>query len=1384
MATNSSGVEQRPFPYYNVEGNLLDNIKRGAAEGLFHSFDILLGKDVREAGIKFEVLLGVYTNAVEFVKFLETSLAVSCVNTEFKDLSKMTDGKIQFRVNMPTIAHGDGRRPAKQRQYIIVKNCHKHHISTELELSILDLQILNSQPETELEYLEYVGAVKTIASAVQFGIDALERGLIDTVLRIKLRQAPPMFILRTLSDPTFSEFGMKKNVKSDMISMFKKSLIDHTFFLDKAEFMGARGQQYILNRLSEMMGAVSVESVLKGLMTYTTRTGTVVEGVFITTDNIMRLLLSSIGEKESAMFGPASYASFVVRNENVVTAASYGRVMRSFENFMARLVDSPEKKFTTQSDAPLLEDENGSPERAVVAASLLQIGNQVVALESLQKMYSDAQTPYPLNRRMQYTYYFPVGLFLADPKYTTSNTVKILENPQSYVSTETWLINKNNQLQCFSYKSALRMLCHPRMFSVAHVINSLATHDVRSPAESFSTDYYAPESMNLLGLVREFYTNLEKGYLTNISKKCQTNASDFLHPNNHDLVELELHPFFDIYKKEAQAGVDFHYYGSHRIMVGNLPPPLAPPNFMFARGLQFEYATDLHHIIDQQTMEIVQETAFDPGYPAMCYVIESMVHGFEEMFLINRDLIALLINTYWDTNGKLAFVNDFSMIKFICLHFGNNAISKDVYNTYRKIYGELLVLEQAIIKVIGTDIVNNKTLGHMVHTILDPCLLPPFVFHDIFTTLITNQQDRRPTVRIGPERYNNIEDLQKFIFIVDDLATMHANVDNMYNDRVTADHNFRTVLHLGRNTGDNIRSQVLEKLFYYVFLPACTNGHVCGLGVDYMNVATVLAYNGPVFGQMLNRENNIMDVLEGGTLRQLLEAADLRPSVNMIRNLCMSFLTCPTVTQAARVVTNLDETQIGSFETHSSSAEQTVLVNGFAAFAFSDRNKQICRSLFYPVPFNNMYGDPKVAATISTEIATFLVRHPQQKSVDAFSKSEYIMAEYREWHKAPMATLVNWCKASPEYLSMLVAAHLKLSPLAVIAQTNLKIHPGVGMTVLRTDEVLSENLIYSSRASTSMFIGVPNVSRREVRADSVKFDINHEMASIDTGLGYSSTVTPARVAAITTDMGIHCQDFYSVFPSDLYPDYNIHNYIKHRAGVFTENNVVRDPRTYMPSKSYINNIPGLSHGQFSTCEIILTPVTADISYFQSSNSPRGRASCVVSCDTYNAESAEKFIYDHATPDPAYEFRSTNNPWASQRSSLGDVLYNSSFRQTATPGLYSPCRAFFNKEEMLKNNRGLFTMVTEYAQRISGGHTTATSNSELQFVVINGTDVFVQFPCGFLQEAFPAFSASSKALIDEFMSSKTTHAPVHYGHFLIEEVAPLRRVFNIGNKVVY
>nr|QRE02508.1 Major capsid protein [Otarine gammaherpesvirus 4] len=1392
---SNNGIENRPYPYFHTEANLLQRVKESAAEGLFKSFEYFVGKDVRENCVRFEALLGVYTNTIQFVKFIETALAVSCLNTEFKDLHRMIDGKIQFRISLPTIAYSDGRRPNKQRQYIVMKSCSRHHINAEIELAMLDLEILNTVPDTALDLTEYVGAVKTLTAALQFGVDAMERGLIDTVLRVKLRHSPPLFILQTLANPTYTERGIKRAVKADLVTMFKNYLVQHTFFLDRAErgagsdaAVGGRvgvaaSTHYAVSMLSDLVSAVSQETVFRGVTTYTTPDGKPIAGVIITTDGVLRHLLNLVERTSDTVLGPAAYASYVVRGENVVTALSYGRAMRSFEQFMSRIVDNPTATRTVENDLDGLSDGHGDLPNTTVSATVLRIGDKLIAVESLQRMYTETQLPYPLNRRMQCSYFFPVGLHMGAPRYSTSVTVHGIESPRVQ-PVEAWVVNKNNITLCFGYQNALKTLCHPRIHNPTNCLHALhsANPDICEPRH-YGLRSRVSNTMNLFIIVDDYYRGKNHVDVTDAARKAAMAIEDLLHPSNHRLLRLELHPCFDFYA-ERRPGQHPGFFASHRIISGNIPGPLAPPSFHDCRGVQLDAAASLTHVCDRTTLELIQDTAFDPAYPPLCYIVEAMVHGQEDKFLMNSPLVALLITEYWNNFNRLAFINSYPMLLYICRHLGNGTIPREAYGHYRKIYGELVTIERALRRLVGVDAVRGVDLGGFVNALLDDALLPPFAYTDIFTPLLRRMADRRPEVRIGPERYTEPASVDEFVRVRGCMEDIVNDALDIYRERINEDADRRFKLDVGvHGAGEEDANVVLSKIFYFVVLPVCTNGHVCGMGADFQNLALALAYNGPVFSDTFDGGDRMLQHLEAGTLRDIILASEVNPTVDMVRTLCTSFLTSPTITQAVRVAVMRDDTQRLGAQGETAFAEQTVLVNGFATFAIAERVRGAMETLFHVIPFHQFYCDPRVAATLSQRVAEYIARYPAQRAAEAFNVPAELMAESSEWHRPPMLRYVASCQPDTSSISAILAMHIKLSPIAFACQARTRIHPGIALTVVRTDEVLTENIMYSSRASTSVFIGQSSVSRREVRADAVGFEITHELATLETGLGYSSVIMPARAAAITTDMGVRCQDLFTVFPSEVYPNRELHEYVRQQAGVERGPALTRDPRTYIAGVADIPvGPPGLVHGQLATCEVVLTPVSADVAYFQTSNSPRGRASCVVSCDTYSPEQAEKLLYDHSFPDVAYEFRTTVNPWASQVGSLGDVLYSATYRQVAAPGMYSPCRHFFNKEDMLRNNRGLYTLVTEYAQRLAGN--AATSATDMQFIVINGTDVFLDQPCLLLQEAFPALSASHRAMIDEYMSSKTTHAPVHMGHYFVEEVAPLRRLFKIGNKTVY
>lgn len=1362
---------------------MLRQIKESAAEGLFKSFQVLTGNDIRESSVRFEVLLGVYTNAIQFVKFIETGLAVSCLNTEFKDLRRMTDGKIQFKVSVPTIAHGDGRRPSKRKQYIILKTCHKHHISAEIELSLLDLELLNSTIETPLDYTEFVGAVKTVTSAMQFSIDALERGLVDSILNVKLRHAPPLFILHSLSDPTFTEGGLKKSVKSDLVSMFKSHLLDKSFFLDKAS-LSSNSRQYVLNMLSELIGTTSSETVFKGVSTYQLPNGEGISGVLETSDNVMRAILTLLSVVSERIAGPAAYANYVVRGENLVTAVSYGRAMRSFEQFMSRIVENPTRVNGVEEDLEALSDEREMIPKTDIKATVVRVGNQNVVIESLQSMYNEAQFPFPLNRRMQYSYFFPVGLYLGDFQYTTSGQIRGLEAAELQ-PVETWIVNKNNTVLSFSQQNALKSLCHPRLHNPEPCAKALEEKHPPQPSEyvAHGTLLTNSDSLNLYRLMVSYYTGKNSSSISNLVRVSSMTLDELLSPSAHGILKFELHPFFDFYVDRSANG-RYGIASAHRVMAGNLPEPFAPLGFQESRGKQLDAATRAAHVLTQSTIDLIQETAFDPGYPALCYVIEAVVAGQEEKFVTNADLIEATIDAYWDLSGRLAFVNNFSFIVFICNHMGNGVINKEAYNHYRRILGEVHAVEQALLRLTSNEKIAGKDLGAYVSCIMDENLLPPVTNNDIFSDLFVNDSVNSPVLKLGGQYIKTAQELQGVLRIVNSMSEARQNFPQMFRDRMQYDPDTYATLQLGPQTPKH--HLVREKIFYYLILPVCTNGHVCGLGVEYDNLTVALAYNAPAFVQApgLGDDDDALRHLENGTLRSIIELSDVKVTVRMLRTLVACLATCPSATGLVRSITGRDPTQWASVNEAGHYVSQSVLVNGLLGFAVSEKAREALEPLLYPVPFHKFFCDPMVAATFHPVIAAYINRQPNQRDGVNFNAPSFFMAEYGEWHKSPMLNFAKKCTPSVASIAAMNAMHLKLSPVSFIVQARHRVHVGVALTVVRTDEVLAETIMYSSRASTSAFVGRPTVEKREVRSDAVVFDVNHELATLDTGLGYSSSITPAHVAAICTDMGVHCQDMFVNFPSEIYKDRSVTDYIRSRVGAAQRISHYRDPRAYLGGGlAPTSNHPGLAHGQLSTCEIIPTPVTADLGYFQKPNSPRGRCSCVVTCDTYSGDSADALLYDHSIPDPMYEFRCTVNPWASQTGSLSDVLYNSCYRQSLSLTAYSPCKAFFNKEDLLKNNRGLYTLVNEYSTRL-GAAAAATSGTDVQYVVINGTDVFLEQPCLLLQEAFPTLSASHRGMLDNFMSFKQTHAPVHMNQFLIEEVAPMKRLFKLGNKVVY
>lgn len=198
------------------------------------------------------------------------------------------------------------------------------------------------------------------------------------------------------------------------------------------------------------------------------------------------------------------------------------------------------------------------------------------------------------------------------------------------------------------------------------------------------------------------------------------------------------------------------------------------------------------------------------------------------------------------------------------------------------------------------------------------------------------------------------------------------------------------------------------------------------------------------------------------------------------------------------------------------------------------------------------------------------------------------------------------------------------------------------------------------------------------------------------------------------------------------------------------------------------NMPaGLEHGQSSLCEFIPTPVSADLEYFKTPCNPRGRAAGQI-CSGEEPEDASDVMYDHEQGDPAYPFRATNNPWASQRFSYGDMLYNGSFNLNGSSPLYSPCHKFFTGSEVCAKTRCLAKLICE----IGASSAAFSADAEVQFKRPAGSTDLTQDPSAVFQEAYPILCSTDKALLRTNASGDADNPETHMAQYLIHDSSPI------------
>nr|QBH80090.1 UL19 [Human alphaherpesvirus 2]QBH83649.1 UL19 [Human alphaherpesvirus 2] len=194
----------------------------------------------------------------------------------------------------------------------------------------------------------------------------------------------------------------------------------------------------------------------------------------------------------------------------------------------------------------------------------------------------------------------------------------------------------------------------------------------------------------------------------------------------------------------------------------------------------------------------------------------------------------------------------------------------------------------------------------------------------------------------------------------------------------------------------------------------------------------------------------------------------------------------------------------------------------------------------------------------------------------------------------------------------------------------------------------------------------------------------------------------------------------------------------------------------------------MDHGQDAVCEFIATPVATDINYFRRPCNPRGRAAGGVYAGDKEGD-VIALMYDHGQSDPARPFAATANPWASQRFSYGDLLYNGAYHLNGASPVLSPCFKFFTAADITAKHRCLERLIVETGSAVS----TATAASDVQFKRPPGCRELVEDPCGLFQEAYPITCASDPALLRSARDGEAHARETHFTQYLIYDASPLK-----------
>lgn len=1326
------------------------HMKTVVGEEMFDSFRMYYGDDPDRYNLSFEAIFGTYCNKMEWVKFLSTALATGAHAIMFDDLNKMTTGKMLFYIQVPRVASGTNLPTSRQTTIMVTKYSEKSPITIPFELSAACLTHLKETfEETLLDKLLNIDAINTVLRAVKNTSDAMERGLVNCFLKTLLRKAPPFFITKTLVENShINKTTINRVQRANMLQSFKSKMTATIFLLNRS-----RDREYINRFLTQLVDATT-ESILDNPDTYVTSSGRRLAGVIVSTSNVIQAILNILGKSVSKenVKAPASYGKFVMSKENAVTAIAHHSIMADFGAQAERIASSSQKNLR---DASFFDDSTWS--FAHIPMDVLTLGEKAVALEHLRRVYKNTDTQDPLERNVHLTFFFPVGLFLPSERgfTTTDNKIKLTDTAQNVLPTCVFFRNKDRVLQRLDFSDALRTLCHPLFNDAASTAHAFA--EAGPPTDEALRHILCErefERCRMGGAARTisfFYQRRVEVPKTVNEIKQDFSITEFYKVNNPTLY-TELHPFYDLtHIRENGETVPLC---TPRILVGNLPDALAPQEFHEERARQLAEHAKIQPPPDcETTLRALHATLTDTQYPELFYLIDVLVHGNRAAFCAIRELVTRCININFQQRGILAFAHSFDMIQLIVSELSDGQVTPMALAHYRTIMATVRYV-QRVTKLNGLNAqLCGEPLLAYVNALFDTRLLPPFI-----NLLPRDDDHQRLVADRNPLQPANISVRNHSVSDVLRIVAFDLNetlfVDN---ERLSAE------------------EAVLHKIYYLCIVPAMTNNRACGMWINTKILLTEMFYREPF---IIGDEAQYAAPVEiEPKLAQMLQnvATDAMIDVGMAaREL---FLVLPFIGEHGRVLearAELDPAQRHGRPDFESL--QYVMYNGVCAITAP----RIIRAYCTPTPFHRFYSDPAICGALNEDIARYLAQFPQYNRNDgSFPIPPAFSHEYHAWHRSPFFRYSASCPNTLRSILTLACMNNKLSPVCTALLSRMGLHPGFAFTAVRTDTFETDSLLYTAKSSTGLVLNKPTVTRED-RDISTTYHVTQNINSVDMGFGYSSATVTAYLRRVRTDMGAKVQDLFRVFPMTVFRNDELDAWIRQFVGAERTNLVDTEAIAMLTYGGMSEkNGPCLLHGQRATCELIPTPVTADINYFRMPNNPRGRSSCMLGVDPYDTDAATRTLYDHSEQDPQ-NFRVTNNPWASQRGSLGDVLYNQDRRGRLgyNSSFYSPCQQFFSTNDIIGANKTLFKTIDEYVSR---ARDCIRGDGDTQYMCVEGTDAIVEDPCRILQEALPIQLTTTQALLEA--AEKTPPGVVHethFGNYIIAETIPIQRSVLFNN----